>query len=68
MIGTLVALRPGSDATTESLTAYAKEQLSSYKVPTVWRIVDAATYPMGVTGKVERTTARALIEAARAGA
>ncbi len=65
VIGTLVALRPGSAATAESLTALAKEQISSYKVPTVWRIVDAATYPMGVTGKVDRTTARALIEEAR---
>jgi hypothetical protein len=47
------------------LTAYAKEQLSSYKVPTIWRIVGPDEYPMGVTGKVERARARALIEAAR---
>jgi len=68
VIGTLVALRPGSDATAESLTAYAKEQISSYKVPTVWRIVAADDYPMGVTGKVERARARALIEEAQADA
>lgn len=67
VIGALVALRPGSDATAESLTAFAKEQLSSYKVPTVWRLVDQATYPMGVTGKVERARARELIEEARVG-
>jgi acyl-CoA synthetase (AMP-forming)/AMP-acid ligase II len=66
VVGTLVALRPDSDATAESLAAYATEQLSSYKVPTVWRIVGPADYPMGVTGKVERVRARALIEEARA--
>ncbi|MFM8303686.1 MAG: class I adenylate-forming enzyme family protein [Actinomycetota bacterium] len=65
-IGALVALRPGSDATAESLAARVREQLSSYKVPTVWCLVDEATYPMGVTGKVERARARALLEAAQA--
>lgn len=66
VIGALVALRPGSDATSESLTALCKEQLSSYKVPTVWRLVDDTTYPMGATGKVDRNRARDLIEEARA--
>jgi acyl-CoA synthetase (AMP-forming)/AMP-acid ligase II len=66
VIGALVALRPGSDATAETLTVALKEQLSSYKVPTVWRIVDDASYPMGATGKVDRNRAREMVEAARA--
>ena len=66
MIGALVALRPDSDATPESLTTLCKEQLSSYKVPTVWRLVDESAYPTGATGKVDRAVAREMIEAARA--
>jgi acyl-CoA synthetase (AMP-forming)/AMP-acid ligase II len=66
VIGALVALRPDSEATPESLTALCKEQLSSYKVPTVWRLVDEPSYPTGATGKVDRTVAREMIEAARA--
>lgn len=66
VIGALVALRPGSDATAESLAALVKEQLSSYKVPTVWHLVDEAGYPMGVTGKVDRNRAREMLEGARA--
>lgn len=66
VIGALVGLRPGATTTPDSLTADLKEQLSSYKVPTVWRLVDQDDYPMGVTGKVDRTEARDLLEAARA--
>jgi acyl-CoA synthetase (AMP-forming)/AMP-acid ligase II len=65
VVGALVALRPDSDATPDTLTARVKEQLSSYKVPTVWRLVDEAGYPMGVTGKVDRNRARQLLEQAR---
>jgi acyl-CoA synthetase (AMP-forming)/AMP-acid ligase II len=66
VIGALVALRPDSDATVESLAVALKEQLSSYKVPTIWRLVDDATYPIGATGKVDRNKAREMLEAARA--
>lgn len=65
VIGALVALRPGSTLTEEELRATVHAQLSSYKVPTVWRIVSGDEYPMGVTGKVDRAKARALLEAAR---
>ena len=64
VIGAVVALRPDSDATAESLTAHMKEQLSSYKVPTVWCLVDEPTYPMLQTGKVDRARARTLLDAA----
>lgn len=62
VIGALVALRPGSDATADTLSARVKEQISSYKVPTVWRLVDEATYPMLPTGKVDRARARVLLD------
>lgn len=64
VIGAVVALRPDSDATAETLTARMKEQLSSYKVPTVWCLVDEPTYPMLPTGKVDRARARALLDTA----
>jgi acyl-CoA synthetase (AMP-forming)/AMP-acid ligase II len=66
-IGALVALRPDADLGAEDLAARVRLQLSTYKVPTVWHLVDEATYPMGVTGKVDRGRAREMLERARPG-
>lgn len=68
VVGAVVALRPDSDATADTLAATVKEQISTYKVPTVWCLVDEAGYPMGPTGKVDRNRARALLEGAQAAA
>jgi acyl-CoA synthetase (AMP-forming)/AMP-acid ligase II len=68
VVGALVALRPDSDATADTLAATVKEQISTYKVPTVWCLVDEAGYPMGPTGKVDRNRARALLEGAQTAA
>jgi len=62
VVGALVAVRPGAELTPEVLTARLREQLSSYKIPSVWRLVDEATYPQGATGKVDRARARTLLE------
>ena len=66
VIGAVVARRPGSGLDADALRAVCAEQLSSYKVPSVWCVTDEAGYPMGDTGKVDRSRARALLEAARA--
>lgn len=60
-VGALVALHPGSTADADTLRAAVAEQLSSYKVPTRWCIVPVNDFPMSVTGKVDRTRARALL-------
>ena len=65
VIGTVVAVRPGSTLDADALRAVCGDHLSSYKVPSVWCVVDEAGYPMGDTGKVDRTRALALLEAAR---
>ncbi|GMU79775.1 MAG: AMP-binding protein [Acidimicrobiia bacterium] len=65
VIGALVARRPGASVTADGLREVVAERLSSYKVPVVWCVVEGDEYPMGVTGKVDRARARALLEAVR---
>jgi acyl-CoA synthetase (AMP-forming)/AMP-acid ligase II len=43
-----------TDATIDELARDAKARLSSFKVPTRWRIVDADDVPMTTTGKVDK--------------
>jgi acyl-CoA synthetase (AMP-forming)/AMP-acid ligase II len=61
VVGAMVALKPGSDATVEKVRAAVAEQISSYKVPTRWLLVDESEFPMSVTGKVDRTRVRELL-------
>ncbi len=49
-VAAVVALRPGAELTGEGLRAWAKVQLSAYKVPRLYQFVDAL--PKGATGKI----------------
>lgn len=49
-VAAVVALMPGSTLTGEELRAWAKVQLSAYKVPRLFQFVD--TLPKGPTGKI----------------
>jgi len=49
-IAAVTVLSEGSEATTESIRAWAKERLSAYKVPHLFAFVDAL--PKGATGKI----------------
>src|SRR5262249_42927074 len=60
IVGAMVALKPGSHATVETVRAAVADQISSYKVPTRRLLVDEAEFPMSVTGKVDRTRVREL--------
>ncbi|HET6735139.1 class I adenylate-forming enzyme family protein [Mycobacterium sp.] len=51
-----------SDSTVEHLHAEARKRLSSFKVPTVWRVVNSDDdIPRGTTGKVDVRRLRALL-------
>jgi len=51
-----------NDATAESLRTAARAVLSSFKVPTVWRVLDSAdAVPRGATGKVDIAALRELL-------
>jgi acyl-CoA synthetase (AMP-forming)/AMP-acid ligase II len=52
-VAAVVVLRPGADATPESLRAFAAERLAKFKVPRTILILDAI--PTGPTGKFQRT-------------
>ena len=57
-VGALVV----SDSTVQHLHAEARKRLSSFKVPTVWRVVDSDDdIPRGTTGKVDVRRLRALL-------
>jgi fatty-acyl-CoA synthase len=47
-----VRLAPGAAVEAETLTAYCKERLASYKVPRYWQFVES--FPMTVTGKIQK--------------
>jgi acyl-CoA synthetase (AMP-forming)/AMP-acid ligase II len=51
-----------SDSTVEQLHAEARKRLSSFKVPTVWRVVNSdEDIPRGTTGKVDVRRLRAIL-------
>lgn len=49
-VAAVVSLRPGARLTGEELRAWAKVQLSAYKVPRLYQFVE--TLPKGATGKI----------------
>ena len=50
--------RAGRTLTEEELTAFCKGKMAKFKVPRLWKFVDA--YPMTVTGKVQKFRMREL--------
>lgn len=59
-VGAAVLCRAG--VSTEMLRAQSKSVLSSFKVPTVWRLLDSEdAVPRGATGKVDTAGLRALL-------
>lgn len=66
-VAAVIALREGAELTGEQLRAWAKVQLSAYKVPRLYQFV--ATLPKGATGKIlKREIDREAIRTAAAGA
>lgn len=65
-VAAVVALRAGADVSGEELRAWAKVQLSAYKVPRLYQFVGAL--PKGATGKIlKREIDREAIRGAEAG-
>ncbi|AXT86136.1 AMP-dependent synthetase [Aeromicrobium sp. A1-2] len=66
-VAAVIALRPGSTATGQEIRAWAKVQLSAYKVPRLFQFVESL--PKGATGKIlKREIDRDAIRVAAAGA
>ncbi|MFW0783367.1 class I adenylate-forming enzyme family protein [Gordonia sp. CPCC 206044] len=49
------------DLTAEYIQEKARNVLSSFKIPTIWRLIDDAEVPRGSTGKVDTRALRALL-------
>ncbi len=47
-----VILKPGETATGDELRQFCQGQISHYKIPRYWKLVDA--FPMTVTGKIQK--------------
>lgn len=52
--------RPGYEVTIESLDAYCRGRIATYKIPKYWKFVD--TFPMTVTGKIRKVEMREISE------
>lgn len=66
-VAAVIALAPGSSLTGEELRAWAKVQLSAYKVPRLYQFVESL--PKGATGKIlKREIDRDAIRTATTGA
>ena len=66
-VAAVITLRPGAQVTGDEIRAWAKVQLSAYKVPRLYRFVEAL--PKGATGKIlKREIDRDAIRAAASGA
>jgi fatty-acyl-CoA synthase len=53
-----VRCRAGASVTEAELVAHCKGQIATYKIPRYWKVVD--TFPMTVTGKVQKFKMREL--------
>jgi fatty-acyl-CoA synthase len=51
-VAAFVRFRPGTTATWDELEAHARDSLAGFKVPRIWRAVDA--FPLTASGKVQR--------------
>jgi fatty-acyl-CoA synthase len=47
-----VKLREGAKTSGDELAAWSKGKIASYKIPRLWKFVDA--FPMTVTGKIQK--------------
>lgn len=52
--------RSGYDVSAESLNAYCKGKIATFKIPKYWKFVD--TFPMTVTGKIRKVEMREIAE------
>ena len=52
--------RPGYDISAESLDAYCRGKIATFKIPRYWKFVD--TFPMTVTGKIRKVEMREISE------
>ncbi len=53
-----VRARSGADLTVEELSAFCKGRIATYKIPKYWKVVE--TFPMTITGKVQKFRLREL--------
>jgi len=58
-----VSLRPGADATSDELVAWARERIGGYKYPREIHVIDQL--PLTGVGKLDRKAMRALLPAAQ---
>ena len=61
-VAAVIVLADDSTDTVEDLTREARARLSSFKVPTRWRLVDGGDVPATATGKVDKTALQQLFE------
>ena len=56
-----IKLKPGAAATEDDITAFCRGRITHFKIPRYVRFVDS--YPMTVTGKVQKFVMREMMSA-----
>jgi len=60
-----VKLKPGAQATADSLREMCRDRIATYKIPRHWKLVDS--FPMTVTGKIQKFRMREIAAVEMAG-
>jgi acyl-CoA synthetase (AMP-forming)/AMP-acid ligase II len=61
VVAAAVILADGGAPTPTDLERELRTRLSSFKIPTHWKIIDRDAVPMTATGKIDRQALRALL-------
>jgi acyl-CoA synthetase (AMP-forming)/AMP-acid ligase II len=66
-VGAVVVLAGGEGHTPEDLVRELRPRLSSFKIPTAWRILDHDALPITATGKIDKQALKSLCQEAMVG-
>jgi acyl-CoA synthetase (AMP-forming)/AMP-acid ligase II len=61
-VGAVVVLAGGEERTPEDLAADLRPRLSSFKIPTRWRILSHGSVPVTATGKIDKQALKSLLQ------
>jgi acyl-CoA synthetase (AMP-forming)/AMP-acid ligase II len=61
-VGAVVVLAGGEERTPEDLAADLRPRLSSFKIPTRWRIISHGSVPVTATGKIDKQALKSLLQ------
>jgi len=62
VLAAIVIPRPGARCDAEALSAFCRQELAAYKVPTLFRFVSDGELPLTTTGKIQKSRLHTLLD------